>query len=149
MILVNSHFSMNPPRPLLPGIVNIAGAHIKPPSPLPNDLQEFLDGAEHGVIYFSLGAYMQSSQMPRETYETIMKVFGSLKQRVLWKYEADKVSNCPSNVMVRKWMPQKDILAHKNVILFISHGGLFGTIEGTHRGLPILFIPFFGDQVSD
>lgn len=31
-------------------------------------------------------------------------------------------------------MPQSDILAHKNIKLFISHGGMFGLIEGTHRG---------------
>ena len=48
--------------------------------------------------------------------------------------------------MIRKWMPQNDILAHKNIILFISHGGLYGTMEGTSRGVPILFIPLFADQ---
>lgn len=48
--------------------------------------------------------------------------------------------------MIRKWMPQSDILAHKNVVLFISHGGMFGTIEGLYRGLPMLFIPLYGDQ---
>lgn len=68
-------------------------------------------------------------------------------------------------------MPQSDILAHKNIKLFISHGGMFGLIEGTHRGdfvmnnltrdlfkkplsnnhynsgVPILFLPLYGDQV--
>ena len=48
--------------------------------------------------------------------------------------------------MIRKWMPQSDILAHKNVVLFISHGGMFGTTEGVYRGKPMLFIPFYGDQ---
>lgn len=43
-------------------------------------------------------------------------------------------------------MPQSDILAHRNIILFITHGGMFGTMEGIHRGVPMLFLPFFGDQ---
>lgn len=48
--------------------------------------------------------------------------------------------------MIRKWLPQNDILAHPNVVLFISHGGLFGTSESLYHGVPLLLIPFFGDQ---
>lgn len=48
--------------------------------------------------------------------------------------------------MIQKWMPQNDILAHPNVILFISHGGLFGTAESLYHGVPLLLVPFFGDQ---
>lgn len=29
---------------------------------------------------------------------------------------------------------------------FISHGGLLGTLEAVHCGIPILVIPQFGDQ---
>lgn len=43
-------------------------------------------------------------------------------------------------------MPQPDILAHHNVKLFISHGGLFSTLESVDRGVPLLIVPFFGDQ---
>lgn len=43
-------------------------------------------------------------------------------------------------------MPQADILAHQNVKLFISHGGLFSTLESLDRGVPLLIVPFFGDQ---
>jgi glucuronosyltransferase len=149
MILVNSHFSMISPRPLMPGMVNIAGAHVKPSKALPSDLKEFLDNAEHGVIYMSLGAFVQSSMMPKETMTTILKVFGSLKQRVLWKFESDNLPKLPPNVMVRKWMPQPDILAHQRLRLFISHGGLFGTIEASVRGVPVLFMPFYGDQYKN
>lgn len=146
VILVNNHFAMTPPRPLMPGMINIGGAHIKPLKPLPDDLQQFLDGAEHGAIFMSLGSFMQSSMMPKEKMVAILKVFGSLKQRVIWKFESDDSPPLPSNVIVHKWLPQSDILGHPNLLLFISHGGLFGTIEGSYRGLPILFMPFFGDQ---
>lgn len=43
-------------------------------------------------------------------------------------------------------MPQNDILAHPNVKLFVSHGGLFSTMESVDRGIPLLIVPFFGDQ---
>lgn len=71
--------------------------------------------------------------------------FKHLKQRVLWKFEDESLA-VPANVMIRKWMPQNDILAHKNVVLFISHGGAFGTSESLYHGVPLLLIPFFGDQ---
>jgi glucuronosyltransferase len=35
LILVNSHFSLNAPRPLVPGIVEVGGLHIPEPKPLP------------------------------------------------------------------------------------------------------------------
>lgn len=71
-----------------------------------------------------------------------------MKQRVLWKYEneGESLIDIPSNVMIRKWMPQNDVLAHPNVILFISHGGSFGTSESLYHGVPLLLIPFLGDQ---
>ena len=76
----------------------------------------------------------------------LINVFGSLKQKVLWKYEKDDLENLPSNLMISKWTPQAEILNHPNVVLFISHGGLFGTIESLHFGVTTLFMPFFGDQ---
>lgn len=146
VVLVNSHFGLFHPRPNMPGLVNVAGSHIKPIKPLPSDIQKFMDEAEHGIIYFSLGAFVRSANIPKGKMETILKVFGSLKQRVLWKFEIDEKPELPANVMMQKWLPQSDILGHHNVKLFISHGGLFGTIEGSFRGVPILILPFYGDQ---
>lgn len=62
------------------------------------------------------------------------------------KFEDESLGNIPENVMVRKWLPQTDIFAHENIKLFISHGGLFGNLEALHRGVPILFIPLYGNQ---
>uniref|UniRef100_A0A182LSR9 UDP-glycosyltransferases domain-containing protein n=1 Tax=Anopheles culicifacies TaxID=139723 RepID=A0A182LSR9_9DIPT len=146
VILVNSHLSTSAPRPTIPGLINVAGAHIKPAKELPEDIQKFLDGAKEGVIFFSLGSYMKSVDMPKDKMKAFLEVFRNLKQRVLWKYENEDIARLPKNVMVRKWLPQSDILAHPKVVLFITHGGMFGSQEGIYRGVPMLYIPFYGDQ---
>lgn len=37
--LVNHHRSTTRPRPSMPGLINVAGTHIKPLKPLPNDIK--------------------------------------------------------------------------------------------------------------
>lgn len=113
----------------MPGIVYYGGAHIKPPKPLPTDIQEYIDNAEHGAIFFSLGSFVQSSELPKEKIDIFLTALGKLKQRVIWKFENESYE-VPSNVLIRKWLPQTDILAHPNIVLFIAHGGMSGTFEG-------------------
>lgn len=48
--------------------------------------------------------------------------------------------------MIRKWLPQPDLLAHPNIVLFISHGGMFSNFEALQYGVQLLMIPFGGDQ---
>ncbi|GAB0093832.1 hypothetical protein DMENIID0001_090140 [Sergentomyia squamirostris] len=150
LYFANEHFSTSAPRPVIPNVVEVGGLHIKSkPDPLPQNLQEFMDGAEHGVVFFSLGSNVKSSLLPPEKLDAIIKTFGKLKQRVLFKWEADTLSNQPKNVMTQKWMPQDDILAHKNVRVFVSHGGLGGVTEAKFHGVPIVGIPFFADQMTN
>lgn len=100
VILVNSHRALSPPRPSMPcknyypnseqfvlkyfynnrflAIINIGGAHLKPPKPLPNDLQQFLDDAKHGVIYFSLGTVVKSSLLPKEKIQIFLGIFNEI-----------------------------------------------------------------------
>lgn len=72
MILVYTHRSVAYPRPAMPGIVNIGGAHIKEPKPLPNDIQTFLDEAKDGAIFFSLGTIIKSSRMPMDKMDAVL-----------------------------------------------------------------------------
>ncbi|KAF5298202.1 hypothetical protein FQA39_LY02626 [Lamprigera yunnana] len=146
LMLLNSHVSINPALPDLPNMINIGGYHVSPPKQLPKDLQEYLDNAKEGVIYFSLGSHIDPKMMPKEKLNVILKVFAKLKQKILWKYSEEVLPGKSNNIKILKWLPQSEILAHPNVVLFISHGGLLSTIETIYHGKPVVGIPILGDQ---
>ncbi|XP_050298923.1 UDP-glycosyltransferase UGT5-like [Anthonomus grandis grandis] len=148
LVLLNSHTSIYQAVPLVPNMVEIGGYFIDSPKPLPKDLQEFMDNAKDGVVYFSMGSNLKSKDLPEATKSGILKVLGKLKQRVIWKFEED-LPNKPANVLIKKWCPQADILAHPKMKLFITHGGLLSTTETIYHGVPILAIPVFGDQPTN
>lgn len=147
LVLLNTHFSTFGARPYLQNVIEVGGLQIKQkPDPLPKDIQAWLDGAEHGAIYFCLGSNLQSSDLPPEKLQIFIKSLGKLKQRIIFKWESDSIPNQPANFLTKKWLPQDDILAHKNVVLFISHGGLGGQAEARFHAVPILGIPIFAEQ---
>ncbi|XP_077291127.1 UDP-glycosyltransferase UGT5-like [Arctopsyche grandis] len=146
LVLINSHFSYDIVRPYVPGIIEIGGVHIKNPKPLPENIKKFLDEAKHGAVFFSFGSNLQSKDMPVDKLKVFLNVFKSLKQRVLWKWEDENLEGKPDNVLLGKWLPQSDILAHPNVKVFITHGGLLSTQEAMYHGVPIIGLPFYGDQ---
>lgn len=121
--------------------------HIKKNvSPLPDDIQKFIDGSEHGVVYFSLGGNLNPSVMPIEKQEAIIKALSKLKENVLWKWDDLDAKVDKKKFFVQKWFPQDDILANPKVKLFITHGGLLGGTEAIYYGKPLVTIPIFGDQ---
>lgn len=79
------------------------------------DLQEYLDTSSNGVVYFSLGTHVASSSLDNKTLEEIIHALSELPFNVLWKWEKDSLPNQPSNVLIRKFFPQQDLLG-KEVI---------------------------------
>lgn len=127
-------------------MIEIGGIHVGQAKNLPTDIQEFLDSAEDGVILFTMGSILNGINWPTEKREAFVKAFGKLKQKVLWKYENETLPNNPGNIMIQSWIPQRDVLAHPNVKLFITHGGLLGATEALVEGVPMLGIPIYSDQ---
>lgn len=151
---------------MVPNMIEIGGVHIdRNIKPLPEvrilqttgfktylfeiskqDIQSFLDTASNGAIYVSFGTVLRGAALPLSKREALIKVFGSLKQKVIWKFDDITIMDLPSNVLMKTWLPQNSIFAHPNTKLFISHCGQLGSIEAAYAGLPIIGIPFFGDQ---
>ncbi|XP_060530807.1 UDP-glycosyltransferase UGT5-like [Cylas formicarius] len=146
LFLVNSHHTLHGARPLTPSIVEVGGIHIEKAKKLPENLERWIEESGDGVIYFSLGSMIKSNTLAEETRKIFANVFSRLPQRVLWKWENDSMPEKPKNVMVQKWLPQRDVLCHPNVKAFIGHGGLLGTTEAIHCGVPLIIMPQFGDQ---
>ena len=48
--------------------------------------------------------------------------------------------------MLQKWLPQNDLLAHPNLKLFVTHGGLLSTQEALYHEVPLVGVPISNDQ---
>ncbi|XP_053674610.1 uncharacterized protein LOC128724914 [Anopheles nili] len=148
LVLVNSHFSLSFPRPYLPNLIEVGGFHVnRNVNPLPEDIKTFIEQSEHGVIYFSMGSNLKPSKMDKQKRDDVIKVLSSVKQNIIWKWDDDTLVLDKKKFLLGKWFPQDDILAHPNVKLFITHGGLLSCTESIYHGVPIVGIPIFGDQL--
>ncbi|XP_025199769.1 UDP-glucuronosyltransferase 2B18-like [Melanaphis sacchari] len=147
MIMTNNYHSVFLPSPALPGIVEVGGIHVVDEKPVPQDLNDFINNADYGVILFSLGSVVSEASLSADKLYNILDAFSKLKQRVIMKFDAEKLKiQSPMNVKVVKWFPQRDLLAHPKVLLFITHAGAMSVIETIHCGVPVVAIPIFGDQ---
>lgn len=146
LMLINQHFSLSGPKPLPPNVVEVGGLHLRKAKALPEQLQQLLDNAEQGVILISWGSQLRATSLSNAKREALLSALSRLPQQIIWKWENETLPEQPRNVHVMKWLPQRDILAHPNVRLFFSHGGLMGITEAVASGVPIVGMPIYGDQ---
>ncbi|CAD1470738.1 unnamed protein product [Heterotrigona itama] len=153
LALVNSHYSFHGIRSFAPAVIEVAGLHIQDEEiPLPPILKNWLDTADHGLVYFTLGSLMNIETLPRDTLLGLYASFGKISPiRVLMRVaNTTKLPpGLPDNVVVSSWIPQISVLRHKNTRAFITHGGLMGTQEAIYHGVPMIGIPVFSDQIRN
>ncbi|CAH0550301.1 unnamed protein product [Brassicogethes aeneus] len=145
-LLINTNHIIHTIRPHVPKIIQMGQMHIRKPKPLPTELKTLLDNAKNGVIYFSLGSNVKSVNIDKNLQKIFLETMADLPYTVLWKWEADALENKPNNVITRKWFPQQDLLAHPNVKAFVTQGGLQSIEEAISREVPMVGLPFIGDQ---
>ncbi|VEN46986.1 unnamed protein product [Callosobruchus maculatus] len=149
LLLLTTNPILYEPRPNVPTVISMEQMHIKPVKPLPKDLKQFLDNAKEGVVYFSLGSNVKSINIPEKLRKVLIEAFAELPYKVLWKFEADDLPGKPENVLIGKWIPQQDVLAHPNVKVFVTQCGLQSVEEAVARGVPMVGMPFIADQTRN
>lgn len=118
-VFVNTHSSLHGNVPRLPNVIEVGGIHIPTKiNPLPKDIAEFLDSASDGLLYFNFGSMIKMTTMPQEKLNAILEVFVSLPRKIIWKWEDDLLPRKMNNVMVKKWLPQFDILSKLTYCFF-------------------------------
>ncbi|KAK2585930.1 hypothetical protein KPH14_010514 [Odynerus spinipes] len=150
VLFVNTHYSFEPSIPLPSNAIEIAGIHAQAAEPVRDErIRKFLDGAKHGVIVISLGTNVAWKAVGLDKIQVIVSVLAKLKQRVLWKLDKEVDMELPDNILALKWIPQNDVLTHKNVKAVWTHVGLLSTHEAIWHGIPVIGMPFFMDQRSN
>lgn len=147
LLLINSHPAMGFVRPMVPKTVQLGFLHVRPPQPLEDEkLVEFIENSDKPIIYFNLGSSIKSSELQENYLKIFKSVFKSLPYNIIWKWEKDSMVDKPDNVFITPWVQQSDLLAHPKIKLFINHGGQLSIDEGIARGVPMIVMPFYGDQ---
>ncbi|KAK9886015.1 hypothetical protein WA026_014801 [Henosepilachna vigintioctopunctata] len=148
MMFMNVNPILHSIRALSPRTILFGGGfHVENKTkPLPKDLKRYLDNAENGIIYFSLGSNVKSHLLSDNLKKVFLETLSELPYKVLWKFETENLSYKPDNIWISKWFPQTDIFKHPNMKLFITQCGLQSMEEAIMHHIPMLGIPFLGDQ---
>lgn len=111
-------------------------------------MKAFIEFAKSGAVLISFGTNVRSDQLGNKILTEFLNVINQFPDfNFLWKFESEELpKEKPKNLLISKFLPQTDILAHPNVKGFVSHCGLLSSHEAAWRGKPVVAIPFFADQ---
>ncbi|XP_076167851.1 UDP-glucosyltransferase 2 isoform X2 [Ptiloglossa arizonensis] len=150
MILTNSHMSLNGIKDSTPALIEVGGLHVQEEGvELPASLEKWMNESTSGFFYFSFGSMVKIESFPSKYLKIFYNSLGKIAPvRVLMKIPnpSELPPNLPKNIHILPWIPQVKVLKHPNIKAFITHGGLMGTQEAIHYGVPLIGIPLFADQ---
>eukprot|EP01083_Nonionella_stella_P172415 591659_1 len=123
-----------------------------------SELWSWINSEDTGIVVISMGSKVRLTQNAMHSIYTQLMAHSKLHNyRVLWAlrqtvYEHSNQTNDAletEHFRIKHWIAQSDILQHKNVKLFFSHGGSGGTIEGLYSKTLMVLYPFMVDQVMN
>ena len=129
--------------PSMPNVKQVSHMLTVTPKRLPHEFQFFMDNAKDGVVIVSFGSILQS--LPPVIVDKLLKAFKKTKYNFIIRHPILN-SGDQDKMLFSNWLPQYDLLCHKNTILFITHCGSNGQQESILAGIPMIGFPLFADQ---
>uniref|UniRef100_A0A1I8BT90 UDP-glucuronosyltransferase n=1 Tax=Meloidogyne hapla TaxID=6305 RepID=A0A1I8BT90_MELHA len=100
-----------------------------------------------GTIYAAFGTNVDWSRAPKYVYEALLKAFNRFKDyRIIFVYNGPELPELGKHILLTKWAPQLEILAHHKTKVFISHGGNKSLREALCSGVPLIVMPVYAEQ---
>ncbi|KAH7352344.1 hypothetical protein KP509_19G040600 [Ceratopteris richardii] len=145
------------------GVGPFLGGDLRSRSPSPelsrelNKCMRWLDAKPPcSVIYIALGTMVKLD--PAEL-QSMARGLEDCKRPFLWVIPQSSIKDLPEGFQQRTieqdcghivpWAPQRDVLRHRSVAVFISHCGWNSILESMWEGVPIVACPFFAEQRSN
>ncbi|XP_005102690.1 UDP-glucuronosyltransferase 2C1 [Aplysia californica] len=142
IFIVESDPIMDFARPHLPNTKFVGSTAGTSPKELKEPFKSFMEKSVNGVVVVTFGSSIL--EVPDYISSKMVSAFLKLKQNVVWRVKLQ--SPDPGKILTSSWVPQNDLLGHKNTKLFVSHCGMNGQYEGMYHAVPTLCLPFESDM---
>jgi len=100
------------------------------------------------LIYVTFGTVAADFSRAKHIYRVALEALADLPVQVLLTTgddaPSDLLEEVPTNIVVRRFVPQADVLPH--VRLLVCHGGSGTVLGGLAAGVPMVIAPLFADQ---
>lgn len=141
--IVNHHIVLDYSRPALSNVKHVGHLITLQPQLLSQDYQEFMDSANNGAVIVSFGSILKN--LPRDSMHKFIKSFQQTNYKFVIRYSTKDFENSDKILFV-DWLPQYDLLRHKNTRLLITHCGTHSIQEALFAGIPMIGIPVMLNQ---
>ncbi|KHJ48189.1 UDP-glucoronosyl and UDP-glucosyl transferase [Trichuris suis] len=105
------------------------------------------DKSSKGTILIAAGHSVRWELAPRLFLQSFTDELKNLSDyRIVWQYAGNQTAVEMPHVLARKWIPQVSILQHPKTVAFLTHCGYKSLREAICADIPVIALPFFGDQ---
>lgn len=110
---------------------------------------------DHSVVYVSFGSI---ADLPKEQMKEIARSLINCKCSFLWVVRETEQSKLPQDFtselteekgLIVSWCNQLEVLSHRAVGGFVTHGGWNSTLEALSLGVPMVVMPRWTDQTTN
>lgn len=139
----------NPPLDDRPERFEFIGAMTSPRAPDPEFPLSLFEQADRKRVYISMGTVVGDAlKLGGDFYQKFFDAFGERSDYIvalsLGAGGDPHALNVPSNFVVRRSVPQLDLLGR--VDAFVTHAGMNSMCEAMSFGVPVVCLPFMADQ---